>query len=79
MLVHKGKLQVAYKSATCNLSLWFKARTEHAQLSPFRIYSIAVRLSVLLLTATPHTLAKRHKICRHSDILMLMATGLLLA
>lgn len=30
MLVHKGKLQVAYKSATCNLSLWIKARTEHA-------------------------------------------------
>lgn len=65
VLVHKDKLRVAYKSAACNLSLWIKARTEHAclktsefsnvhaRLSPFLICSIAVELSVLLLTAAP--------------------------
>lgn len=91
VLVHKDKLRVAYKSAAYNLSLWIKARTEHAclktsefsnvhaRLSPFLICSIAVEPSVLVLTAAPHTLPKRHKVCRHSDILTLMATELLLA
>lgn len=80
VLVHKGKLQVAYKSATCNLSLWIKARTEHAclkasefldvhaSLSPFLsfIYSKTV---LLHYTAMPHTFAERHRVCRHTDTL----------
>lgn len=80
VLVHKGKLQAAYKSATCNLSLWIKARTEHAclkasefliihaSLSPFLSF-ICSKTELLLCTATPHTFAKRHRVCHHTDTL----------
>lgn len=80
VLVHKGKLQAAYKSATCNLSLWIKARTEHAclkagefliihaSLSPFLSF-ICNKTVLLHCTATPHTFAKRHRVCHHTDTL----------
>lgn len=80
VLVHKGKLQVAYKSATCNLSLWIKARTEHAclkasefliihaSLSPFLSF-ICSKTVLLHCTAAPHTFAKRHRVCHHTDTL----------
>lgn len=48
VLVHKGKLQVAYKSATCNLSLWIKARTEHACLKASEFLIIHASLSPFL-------------------------------
>lgn len=66
VLVRKGKLQVAYKSATCNLSLWITAGTEHAclkasefldvraPLSPFLSF-ICSKTVLLHCTATPHT------------------------
>lgn len=66
VLVHKGKLQVAYKSATCNLSLWIKARTEHAclkasefldvhaSLSPScLLYKVGLSIPVVRLRPTP--------------------------
>lgn len=80
VLVHKGKLQVVYKSATCNLSLWIKVGTEHAclkasefldvhaSLSPFLSF-ICSKTVLLHCTAKPHTFAKRHKVSRHTDTL----------
>ena len=45
VLFHKDKLQVAYRSATCNLSLWIKARTEHACLKASEFLIIHASLS----------------------------------
>lgn len=72
VLVHKGKLQMAYKSATCNLSLWIKARTEHAclkasefldvhaSLSPSCLLSVVgLSIPVVLLRPTPKRSATR--------------------
>lgn len=49
VFVHKDKLQVAYKSATCNLSLRIKARTEHACLKTSGFSNVHVQLSPFLI------------------------------